>query len=125
MKTLFTVGLLAASCLAGAASAQTAPAAPAAQPGSDCIALSSDQQLVRKDADRSILLRNGSDHYIVRFANSCGSASISKKLKFVTPGQEGQLCGARASKLRTDTQFCDVATLEPITADAFASRARR
>jgi hypothetical protein len=124
MKTLLTLGLLAASCLAGAAAAQTAPAT-GAQPGSDCVPLSSDQQLVRKGADRSILLRNGSDHYIVHFSSSCSSASFSRKLEFVTPGQDGQLCGARASKLRTDTQSCDVTTLEPITADAFASRARR
>ncbi|MGH8037343.1 MAG: hypothetical protein ACREPC_09280 [Stenotrophomonas sp.] len=124
MKTLITACLLAASCLAGAASAQTAPA-PAAQPGSDCITLSSDQLLVRNGADSSILLRNGSDHYIVHFANSCSSASFSRTLKFVTPGNEGQLCGARASKLRTDQQSCAVSTLEPITAEAFANRARR
>jgi hypothetical protein len=123
MKTLITACLLAACSLVGTASAQTAPAA--APPGSDCVALSSDQQLVRKGADRSILLRNGSDHYIVHFAGSCSSAGFSRKLAFVTPGQDGQLCGARASKLRTDTQSCDVTTLEPITAEAFASRARR
>lgn len=122
MKTLFTLCLLASAALAGTAMAQTP--APAAA-GSDCITLSSDQQLVRKGADRSILLRNGTDHYIVHFASSCSSAGFSKKLDFVTRGNEGQLCGGRASKLRTDSASCDVTTLEPITAEAFATRARR
>lgn len=124
MKTLIPLSLLVLSCLAGAATAQTAPAA-AASAGSDCVALSSDQQLVRKGADRSILLRSGSDHYIVKFQNSCSQAGFSRKLEFDTPGNAGQLCGARASKLRTDTGSCDVAEIVPITAEAFATRARR
>lgn len=122
MKTLFTLCLATLACFAGTASAQTATASDA---GSDCIPLSSDQQLVRKGADRSILLRNGSDHYIVHFVSSCSSAAYSKKLDFVTRGNEGQLCGGRASKLRTDSASCDVAKLEPITAEAFEARARR
>ncbi|HDS0923535.1 TPA: hypothetical protein QDZ10_002013 [Stenotrophomonas maltophilia] len=122
MKTLIALCLLVVSSAAGTASAQSAPAAAA---GSDCITLSSDQQLVRKGADRSILLRNGTDHYIVHFQNSCSQAGFSRKLEFATPSNEGQLCGARASKLRTDTGSCDVARLEPISAEAFASRAKR
>jgi hypothetical protein len=122
MKTLIALCLLVVSSAAGSASAQSAPATAA---GSDCITLSSDQQLVRKGADRSILLRNGTDHYIVHFQNSCSQAGFSRKLEFATPSNEGQLCGARASKLRTDTGSCDVARLEPISAEAFASRAKR
>ncbi|WNH51972.1 hypothetical protein [Stenotrophomonas oahuensis] len=122
MKTLFTLCLLASAALTGTAMAQTP--APAAA-GSDCITLSDDQQLVRRGADNTILLRNGSDHYIVHFTHSCSSARVSRKLDFVTRGNEGQLCGARASKLRTDKDSCDVASLEPITAEAFATRARR
>lgn len=122
MKTLFTLFLATLACAAGTASAQTTAASDA---GSECIPLSSDQQLVRKGADRSILLRNGSDHYIVHFASSCSSAAYSKKLDFVTRGNDGQLCGGRASKLRTDSTSCDVAKLEPITAEAFDARARR
>ncbi|WP_312315757.1 hypothetical protein [Stenotrophomonas sp.] len=121
MKTLFTLCLLAAATTAGAAFAQTAADTAT---GSDCITLSNDKQLVRKNADRSILLRNGGDHYIVHLATSCSSATISRKLEFATPGQEGQLCGARASRLNTDQQSCDVTRLEPISAKQFASRAR-
>ncbi|RRU22759.1 hypothetical protein [Stenotrophomonas sp. 278] len=121
MKTLFTLCLLAAATTAGSAFAQSPADAPA---GSDCISLSSDKQLVRKNADRSILLRNGGDHYIVHLATSCNSASFSRRLDFTTPGQEGQLCGARASRLNTDQQSCDVTRLEPISAKQFASRAR-
>jgi hypothetical protein len=124
MKTLIALCLLVVSSLAGTASAQTAPAA-AASAGSDCVALSSDKQFIRKGADRSILMRNGSDHYIVHLQNSCSQAAFSRKLEIDTPNNEGQLCGARASKLRTDTGSCDVARLEPISAEAFASRARR
>ena len=124
MKTLIALCLLVVSSAAATASAQTAPAA-ATPAASDCITLSSDQQLVRKGADRSILLRNGTDHYIVHFQNSCSQAGFSRKLEFATPSNEGQLCGARASKLRTDTGSCDVARLEPISAEAFASRAKR
>ncbi len=122
MKTLFTLCLLASAALAGTATAQSP--APAAA-GSECIALSNDQQLVRKGADDTILLRNGSDHYIVHFARSCSSAGFSRKLEFVTRGNEGQLCSGRVSKLRTDSASCDVDSLEPITAEAFATRARR
>lgn len=121
MKTLFMLCLLAAATSAGAASAQSPTEAGT---GSDCITLSNDRQVVRKNADRSILLRNGSDHYIVHLARSCSSATISRKLDFSTPGQEGQLCGAGASRLKTDEQTCEVASLEPISAKVFASRAR-
>ncbi|MFI8716422.1 hypothetical protein ACIGHF_00800 [Stenotrophomonas sp. NPDC077464] len=123
MKILIPLCLLMVSSVVGAASAQTAPA-PAGS-GSDCITLSADQQLVRKGVDRSMLLRSGSDHYIVHFQGSCSQAGFSRKLAFETPGNEGQLCGARASKLKTDTGSCAVASLEPISAESFASRARR
>ncbi len=121
MKTLFMLCLLIATTTTGAAFAQTPTDNEA---GSDCITLSNDKQLVRKNADRSVLLRNGSDHYIVHLATSCSSATISRKLEFSTPGQDGQLCGARASRLKTDQQTCDVTRLEPISAKVFASRAR-
>ncbi|OEZ00565.1 MULTISPECIES: hypothetical protein [Stenotrophomonas] len=121
MKILIPLCLLMVSSVVGTATAQTAPA-PA---GSDCVALSTDQQLIRKGVDRSMLLRSGTDHYIVHFQGSCSQAAFSKKLAFETPNNEGQLCGARASKLRTDSGSCDVASLEPISAESFASRARR
>ena len=124
MKTLIPLCLLVVSSLAGTASAQTAPVA-AASAGTECVALSSDQQFIRKGADRSILMRNGSDHYIVHLQNSCSKAAFSKELEIVSPNNPGQLCGARASKLRTDSGSCDVARLEPISAESFASRARR
>lgn len=122
MKTLIPLCLVVAASFAGTALAQTAPATAAA--GAECITLSSDHQVVRKDADQSVLLRNGSDHYVVRFASSCSSASRSRKLEFSTPSQEGQLCGAGASALRTDSQSCTVTALEPISAQVFARRAR-
>ena len=111
--------LLLTTCLAAAASAQAAePAAPA-----DCIALSSDHQVVRNRADRDVLLRNGDQHYLVRFDRSCSSAAMSPKLDFATPGQDGQLCGGGMSKLHTNTQSCDIAAVEPLTAEQFNRKA--
>ncbi|MBT2767432.1 hypothetical protein J7J08_07250 [Stenotrophomonas sp. ISL-67] len=117
MKTLIPLCLLAVTALAGTAAAQTAPA------GDDCVVLSSDHQIVRKNAAQSVLLRNGSDHYVVSFTNSCGSAATSRKLDFDTPSQESQVC-AGVSKLVTDSQFCSVAKIKSISAGEFASRAR-
>jgi len=112
--------LLLTTCLAAAASAQAAePAAPA-----DCIALSSDHQVVRNRADRDVLLRNGDQHYLVRFDRSCSSAAMSPKLDFATPGQDGQLCGGGMSKLHTNTQSCDISAVEPLTAEQFNRKAR-
>ncbi len=112
--------LLLATCLAAAASVQAAEPAAAG----DCIALSPDKQVVRNRADRDVLLRNGDQHYLVRFERSCTSAAISPKLDFITPGQDGQLCGAGVSKLHTSTQSCAVAAVEPLTAEEFSRKAR-
>lgn len=120
MKTLFTLSLLLASSITGSVLAQT----PDTSSATGCIALSSDHQVVRKDADQSVLLRNGSDHYLVRFTRSCSSAARSRKLEFSTPAQQGQLCGAGGSALRTDSQSCQVASVEPISAELFARRSR-
>lgn len=123
MKTLLTFSLLLASSVTGSVLAQT-PDTAAPTSASGCIALSGDHQVVRKDADQSVLLRNGSDHYVVRFTRSCSSAARSRKLEFSTPSQEGQLCGAGGSALRTDSQSCQVASVEPISAELFARRSR-
>lgn len=119
MKRLTPLFLL-VTCLAAAASVQAAE--PAAATG--CVPLSSDQQVVRNRADRDVLLRSGDQHYLVRFERSCSSAAMSQKLEFVTPGQDGQLCGAGVSKLHTSTQSCAVAAVEPLSADDFARKAR-
>jgi len=119
MKRLPSLFLL-ATCLATAASVQAAEPATAG----DCIALASDKQVVRNRADRDVLLRNGDQHYLVRFERSCTSASMSPKLDFVTPGQDGQLCGAGVSKLHTNSQSCAVAAVEPLTAEEFNRKAR-
>ncbi len=117
-----TVSLLSLLALAGAAT--SAHAAEPAAAGSDCITLSSDQQIVRANASRDVLLRNGDQHFVVRFNGTCSSAAISPKLDFVTRGRDGQLCGAGASSLRTNVQSCTVAAVEPISAEQFASKAR-
>ncbi|WP_102946856.1 hypothetical protein [Stenotrophomonas sp. VV52] len=123
MKTLIPLCLLVVATAAGSASAQTAPDTAAAA-GSDCITLAPDHQVVRRSAAESILLQNGSDHYLVRFARSCSSAATSRKVEFVTPDHQGQLCGAGGSKLRTDSQSCEVTAVQPITAEVFTRRAR-
>lgn len=122
MKRLLSL-LLLASCVATTASAQAAQAAEPAAP-TDCITLSSDQQVVRNRADRDVLLRNGDQHYLVRFERSCTSAAMSPKLTFATPGQDGQLCGAGVTKLQTSSQSCAVAAVEPLSAEEFARKAR-
>jgi hypothetical protein len=39
---------------------------------------------------------------IVHFQNDCSTAGCSRKLSFITEGQQGLLCGAGRSQLRTD-----------------------
>ncbi|WP_282259508.1 hypothetical protein [Stenotrophomonas sp. PS02301] len=111
--------LLLITCLAAASAQAAEPTVPG-----DCITLSADQQLVRNRADRDVLLRNGAQHYLVRFERSCSSAAMSPKLAFVTPGREGQLCGAGASNLRTNAQSCAISAVDPITAEEFTRKAR-
>jgi hypothetical protein len=120
MKTLPLLSLLLVACTAVAANA----AEPAAAPTSACITLSADQQIVRANANSDVLLRNGDQHYIVRFHNSCASAAMSPKLEFVTPDRAGDVCGGGISSLRTKSQKCEISEVESITAQEFATRAR-
>lgn len=120
MKTLPLFALLSLATAATAAHA----AEPAAA-GSDCIILQQDQQIVRAGANRDILLRNGDQHYVVRFNGSCSSAAISPKLEFITHGKQGQLCGAGATRLRTNVASCTIAAVEPIDAEQFALKAKQ
>lgn len=120
MKTLSLLSLLAIAGTAGTAHAAEAATDAAAS----CVSLSTDQQIVRAGASENVLLRNADQHYIVHFQDSCSSAARSSKLAFATPGRDGQLCGGGVSSLRTSSQKCVVSTLEPITAEQFATRAR-
>ncbi|MFG6108612.1 hypothetical protein [Stenotrophomonas nematodicola] len=120
MKTLSLLSLLVVACTTVAAHA----AEPAAAPAADCITLSADQQIVRANANSDVLLRNGDQHYIVRFNSSCTSAAQSPKLAFVTPDRAGEICSGGISSLRTKSQTCDISRVELITAQEFATRAR-
>jgi len=120
MKTLPLLSLLVAACTAVAAHA----AEPAATAATGCVTLSADQQIVRANADRDVLLRNGDQHYLVRFTSSCSSAALSPKLEFVTPDRAGELCSGGISSLRTKSQKCGIRDVESITAKEFATRAR-
>lgn len=106
-------------------SALPARAADTPSAASDCVQLGSDQQLVRAGAARNILLRNGQDHYVVHFQDDCSTAGYSRKLSFFTEGQPGLLCGAGRSQLRTDSDHCRVAQIEPIDAAAFNKKVRQ
>lgn len=119
MKTASAFCLLALALIASTTTAHAQTPAT----GADCITLSQDQQIVRKNADTDLLLRNGQDHYIVRFKTSCSSAARSPTLAFSTQGQPNQLCST-GSKLHTKQQDCEVAALEPISAKLFGSKAR-
>jgi hypothetical protein len=120
MKTLSLLSLLAAACTAVAAHA----AEPATAPAAACITLGADQQIVRANANSDVLLRNGDQHYLVRFTSSCTSAALSPTLEFVTHDRTGELCSGGVSSLRTKSQTCAVSAVEPITAREFATRAR-
>lgn len=122
MHTLLaSLALSAGTLLAMPAHAADVPAA-----GTDaCIQLDSDLQLVRAGASRNILLRNGQDHYIVHFKDDCSKAGYSRKLTFVTDGEQGQVCGAGRTELRTDGGNCAIASVEPIDAAAFKQKARQ
>lgn len=98
---------------------------PAAANAADCIQLGGDQQLVRAGASRNILLRNGQDHYVVHFQDDCSAAAHSRKLSFFTDGQQGLLCAAARSQLRTDANRCTVAQVEPIDEATFKKKARQ
>jgi len=113
--------------LVASASALPARAAdtPAAANAADCIQLGGDQQLVRAGASRNILLRNGQDHYVVHFQDNCSAAAHSRKLSFFTDGQQGLLCAAGRSQLRTDANRCTVAQVEPIDEATFKKKARQ
>ncbi len=122
MHTLLaSLALSAGTLLAMPAHAADVPAAGT----EDCIQLGSDLQLVRAGASRNILLRNGQDHYLVHFKDDCSKAGYSRKLTFVTDGEQGQVCGAGRTELRTDGGYCAVASVEPIDATAFKQKARQ
>jgi len=122
MHTLLTsLALSAGTLLAMPAHAADVPSAGT----EDCIQLGSDLQLVRAGASRNILLRNGQDHYLVHFKDDCSKAGYSRKLTFVTDGEQGQVCGAGRTELRTDGGYCAVASVEPIDATAFKQKARQ
>jgi len=91
----------------------------------DCIQLDTDLQLVRAGASRNILLRNDQDHYVVHFRDDCSKAGYSRKLTFVTDGEQGQVCGAGRTELRTDGGNCAIASVEPIDAATFRQKARQ
>lgn len=120
MKSLTLSLLIASACLAPSAHA----AEPAAASASECITLSTDQQVVRAGAERDMLLRNADQHYIVRFKDNCSSVAQSRTFSFVTPDREGQLCGGGVSSVVTKSQKCEVAALESITPAQFSARAR-
>ena len=122
MKTLSLLTLLAAAGVA--VSAHAAEIAPAAGAASACITLNPDQQIVRANADRDVLLRNGDQHYLVRFDSNCSSAARSRTLEFITPGQDGQVCGGGISALNTKAQKCTISELVTITPQEFATRAK-
>ncbi len=122
MHTLLaSLALSAGTLLAMPAHAADVPAAGT----EDCIQLGSDLQLVRAGASRNILLRNGQDHYLVHFKDDCSKAGYSRKLTFVTDGEQGQVCGAGRTELRTDGGYCAVASVEPIDAADFKQKARQ
>ncbi|WP_343652006.1 hypothetical protein [Stenotrophomonas sp.] len=126
MNTPRLHALIAAAALSAGALSATATAAdaPAASTG-DCVQLGNDQQLVRANASRDVLLRNGSEHYRVHFQEDCSKAAYSRKLTFSTDGQPGQVCGAGRTQLQTDRGQCTVARVEAIDADTFKQKARQ
>jgi len=126
LPTLFAALALSAGTLL-ATPAHAADAPPAGTGA--CIQLESDLQLVRAGASRNILLRSGQDHYVVHFKDDCSKAGYSRKLTFVTDGEQGQVCGAGRTELRTELRtdggYCAVASAEPIDATAFKQKARQ
>lgn len=121
LHALIAAAALSAGALSATATAADAPAASAG----DCVQLGNDQQLVRANASRDVLLRNGSEHYRVHFQEDCSKAAYSRKLAFSTDGQPGQVCGAGRTQLQTDNGQCTVARVETIDADTFKQKARQ
>lgn len=123
LHALFAAALLSAcALLAQPAHAADAPATAAAE---DCVQLGQDQQIIRAGADRDVLLRNGQDHYVVHFADDCTRASHSRRLSLRTGDDEGRICSAGASVLRTDSGSCSITRIEAIDAAAFKQKVRQ
>ena len=121
LHALFAAIVLSASALlAVPARAVDTPAA-----AGDCLQLASDQQLVRAGASRNVLLRNGQDHYVVHFQDDCSKAAYSRKLSFVTDGQQGRICSAGQTELRTDNGRCTVDRVEAIDEATFKQKVRQ
>ncbi len=113
-------------CMTAALSA-SAFAASAAEPGvplAGCTDLAAGHEVVRAGGAQSFLVRDGDAHYKVSLRGECGSLQTASRLTIVSEGTEGRLCPA-GTRIRTDRATCDVAKVETLSADAFASAKRR
>jgi hypothetical protein len=90
----------------------------------DCVDLGSNQEIVRSGGAQSMLLRDGDAHYLVGFRGDCGSLATASSIEIDTDGTANRLC-PKGTKVKTRRSVCNVAKVEVIDAEQFASRKRR
>jgi hypothetical protein len=90
----------------------------------DCVDLGSNQEIVRSGGAQSMLLRDGDAHYLVGFRGDCGSISTASSIEIGTAGTSNRLC-PKGTKVKTKRAICNVAKVELIDAEQFASLKKR
>ena len=116
IKRLCTAVLLAGAAFAAHAADNT--------PITDCIDLSSNQEIVRGGGAQSMLLRDGDAHYLVGFRGDCSSLATATSIEISTDGAANRLC-PKGSKVKTNRSTCSVGKIEALDADEFAARKKR
>lgn len=93
-------------------------------PLTDCVALGSQQEIVRAGGGDRFFLKDGDNYHRVAFRHSCGSISTTSKVEISTAGEVNRLC-PQDTKIETDRDICEVGQVQQISADEFAQRKKR
>ena len=112
--------LLASSPLVARAAEPARPTAP-----TECVAVGADSDVRASSTEREVLLRDGNSHYRVHLQKRCLGAAASARYVFFTPSTPQRICGGARSTLRTDSNHCGVARIEPINAATFKRLAQQ
>jgi len=116
IKRLCTAALLAGAAFAANAADNT--------PITDCVDLSSNQEIVRGGGAQSMLLRDGDAHYVVGFRGDCASLATASSIEISTDGAANRLC-PKGTKVKTNRSTCSVGKVQTIDADEFANLKKR
>ncbi|GAB3504869.1 hypothetical protein MNQ95_14485 [Pseudoxanthomonas daejeonensis] len=116
IKRLCTAVFLASAAFAANAAESTSI--------TDCVDLSTNQEIVRGGGAQNMLLRDGDAHYLVGFRGDCSSLATATSIEISTDGAANRLC-PKGSKVKTNRSTCSVGKVESLEAEEFASRKKR